>query len=227
MTQEKKSSKNVACKEKQRIFAGTQSYSEMKRHFAERMTILLLGGCLVLASCGSHKTTSADKPKNEDKSMIAEFSKRKEIHVIEDDNGYKRLELFSMDCDEGDAYFLSVGSLGYGDDIVQVYVDPIHELFIPLGSTLEEAEAMLQQLKDFSEQPKGATTEITGCLGMFIPDDNLEKVTLTHTQSLLDNQIRFCVEREGELRATFVSRSDISSMLSSLKWYRKIHPKKK
>lgn len=181
----------------------------------------------MLASCGSHKTTSADKPKNENKSLVTELSKRNEIAVIEDDNGYKQLEIFSMDRDEGEAYFLSVGSLGYGDDIVQVYGDPIHELFIPLGSTLEEAEAMLQQLKDFCKQPKGATTEITGCLSKFVPDDNFEKVTLTHTRSLWNNQIRFSVEREGELRATFVSRSDINTMLSSLKWYRQLHPKKK
>lgn len=200
----------------------------MNRTFAKTMTMFLLGGCLMLTSCGSSKKMSADRPKNENPSMISELSKRKEIAVIEeDDNGFTRLELFSMDRDDGEAYYLSVGCLGYGDRFIQVYIDPFHELFIPLGTTLDEAEATLQQLKDFFKQPKGATMEIMGCFNSFIPDDNRESVTLTHTRLLLNDQIRFSIEREDELRATFVSRSDINSMLSSLKFYRKIHPKKR
>lgn len=157
--------------------------------------------------------------------MISELSKRKEIVSIEE-NGTKRMELFSMTSDEGESYFLSVGHLGTGDDFIQVYIDPFHELFIPLGSTLEEAEAMMQQLKDFCKQPKGAVMETMGCLSKFIPDDNLEKVTLIHTRLLLDEQIRFSIERDGELRATYVFLSDINSLLSSLKWHRKMYPKK-
>ena len=190
--------------------------------------MFLLGGVLMLTSCGSSKKISADRPKNENTDMVSELSKRKEIAVIEeDDNGFTRLELFSMDRDDGEAYYLSVGCLGYGDRFIQVYIDPFHELFIPLGTTLDEAEATLQQLKDFYKQPKGATMEIMGCFNSFIPNEKRESVTLTHTRLLLNDQIRFSIEREDELRATFVSRSDINSMLSSLKFYRKIHPKKR
>ncbi len=198
----------------------------MNKYNPNKMTLLLLGGLLMLTSCWTPKT-STDNPKIENKKMFSELSKRKEIAVIEDDDGFNRLELFSMDGDGGNTYFLSVGSLGYGDNFVQIYIDPFHELFIPLGSTLDEAQAMLQQLKDFCKQPKGATMEIMGCFNKFIPDNNLETVTLTHTRLLWNNQIRFSVERGDELRATFVSRSAINSMLVSIKWYRKIHPKKR
>ena len=200
----------------------------MNRTFAKTMTMFLLGGALLFTSCGSSKKMSANRPKNENPSMVSELSKRKEIAVIEeDDNGFTRLELFSMDRDDGDAYYLSVGCLGYGDKFIQIYIDPFHELFIPLGTTLDEAEATLQQFKDFYKQPKGATMEIMGCFNSFIPNEKRESVTLTHTRLLLNDQIRFSIEREDELRATFVSRSDINSMLSSLKFYRKIHPKKR
>ena len=199
----------------------------MNRVFANTLTLSLLVGALMFASCGSSPKMSSAKPKNENASMVSELSKRKEIAEIEDDDGFKHLELFTMTLDEGDAYFLSVGNLGYGDKFIQVYIDPFHELFIPLGTTLDEAEATLQQFKDFFKQPKGATMEVMGCFNSFIPDDNRETVTLTHTRLLWNNQIRFSVEREGELRAAFVSRSDINTMLSSLKWYRKTHPKKR
>lgn len=198
----------------------------MNRSFANLVKVFLLTGIVILTSCGSHKKTSENNPKNENSSTISELSKRKEIASIGNEDGTKRVEILSIAQDEGETYFLSVGHLGYGDDFIQVYFDPFHELFIPLGSTLEEVEAMMQQLKDFCKQPQGATMETMGCLSKFFPNDKLEKVTLTHNRLLLNNLIRFSVEREGELRATFVKLSDINSLLSSLKWYRKIHPNK-
>lgn len=178
-------------------------------------------------SCGTPKNLNESKLKKERTNMFTELSNRKELVVVEEENSNDRLELFSMQKDEGLAYYLSVGYLGMGDDFIQVYVDPFHELFIPLGSTLDEAEVTLQQIKDFYKQSKGTTMEIMGCFNKFIPDDNLEAVTLTRNRILLSNQIRFSIERDGELRATFVERSNFNSLMSSLNFYRKMHPKEK
>jgi len=198
----------------------------MKSIFFKIALLVCLGSFLFLSSCGTSKKTSVNNPQKENTNMFSELSKRREIIVIEEENSNDRMELFSMEQDEGIAYYLSVGSLGHGDNVIQVYIDPFHELFIPLGSTLEEANATLQQIKDFYKQPKGATMEIMGCFNKYIPNDNLETVTLTRNRLFLNNQIRFSVEREGELRATFIDRSSFNSLMSSLKWYRKMHPKK-
>ena len=221
----------------------------MKKLHTKAMMVLLFGGLLAFASCGTKKNLGDNTPKKEGKDMellqmypkhqgdntpkkegkdmVSELSKRMELVVVEEENSIDRLELFSMEQDEGVAYYLSVGYLGMGDDFIQVYVDPFHELFIPLGSTLDEAETVLQQIKDFYKQPKGATMEIMGCFNKFIPDDDLETVTLTRNRVLLSNQIRFSIEREDKLRATFVERSSFNSLMSSLKFYRKMHPKKR
>ena len=198
----------------------------MKKLNTLTMVVLLLGSLLTITSCETKKNLSDNSPKKKGKNMVSELSKRMELVVVEEENSNERLEIFSMEQDEGVAYYLSVGYLGMGDDFIQVYVDPFHELFIPLGSTLDEAETVLQQIKDFYKQPQGATMEIMGCFNKYIPDDDLEAVTLTRNRLLLSNQIRFSIEREDELRATFVERSSFNSLMSSLKFYRKMHPRK-
>ena len=185
-----------------------------------------MGSLLTITSCETKKNLSDNSHQKKGKNMVSELSKRMELVVVEEENSNERLEIFSMEQDEGVAYYLSVGYLGIGDDFIQVYVDPFHELFIPLGSTLDEAETVLQQIKDFYKQPQGATMEIMGCFNKYIPDDDLEAVTLTRNRLLLSNQIRFSIEREDELRATFVERSSFNSLMSSLKFYRKMHPRK-
>ena len=198
----------------------------MKKLNTLTMVVLLLGSLLTITSCETKKNLSDNSPQKKGKNMVSELSKRMELVVVEEENSNERLEIFSMEQDEGVAYYLSVGYLGMGDDFIQVYVDPFHELFIPLGSTLDEAETVLQQIKDFYKQPQGATMEIMGCFNKYIPDDDLEAVTLTRNRLLLSNQIRFSIEREDELRATFVERSSFNSLMSSLKFYRKMHPRK-
>lgn len=179
----------------------------------------------MFVSCSSTKNVSSDKPKSQADGKFSKLYNRTELVVLEVNDGLERLEVFSMAKDGGKNYFLSVGSLGFGDNVIQVYADPIHELFIPLGTTLDEAETTLGQMKDLLKQPKGTSMEMMGRLDWGTPDENLEKVTLTHTRSLLTRQIMFSVERNGYLRATYISRSDFNSMISSLKFYRKMHPK--
>lgn len=70
------------------------------------------------------------------------------------------LEVFRME-DNG-TYYLSLGHLGIGNDIIQVQVDPLSELFIPLGGTLAEASETLNQMKDLYKREPGETIEMQG-----------------------------------------------------------------
>ena len=39
-----------------------------------------------------------------------------------------------------DQYYLEVGNMGVGGEVIQINFDPVFVLFIPLGSTIEEAQ---------------------------------------------------------------------------------------
>ena len=135
------------------------------------------------------------------------------------------LEVFNMPIDGVNHYFLSVGHLGIGDDIIQMNIDPIFELFIPLGGTVAEAMEFLQELQALYKGPKGGSIETVGCLAASYPNDELEKVTVTYQKVLLSNMLAFSVQRKGFIRATHISKSQFNSLVSSLKIYRKLHPK--
>ena len=135
------------------------------------------------------------------------------------------LEVFNMPVDGVNHYYLSVGHLGIGDDIIQFNIDPIFELFIPIGDTVSEALEFLQGLQALFKGPKNGSTEIEGCLAAAFPNDKLEKVTVTYQKVLLTNLLAFSVEREGYTRATHIPKSQFNSLVKSLKFYRKLHPK--
>ena len=137
----------------------------------------------------------------------------------------ENLEVFNMPVDGVNHYFLSVGHLGIGDDIIQMNIDPIFELFIPIGGTVAEAMEFLQELQALYKGPKGSSMEITGCLAASYPNEELEKVTVTYQKVLLSNMLAFSVERKGFIRATHISKSQFNSLVGSLKIYRKLHPK--
>lgn len=130
-----------------------------------------------------------------------------------------------MPIDGENHYYLSVGHLGIGDDIIQFNIDPIFELFIPLGDTVAEAMDYLKELQSLLKGPKGKSMEIEGCLAAAFPNDKLEKVTVTYQKVLLTNLLEFKVEREGYTRATHIPKSQFNSLIRSLKFYRKLHPK--
>ena len=136
------------------------------------------------------------------------------------------LEVFYMDDESPRVYYLSLGNLGVGTDIVQINFDPLFELFIPLGGTLDEAIARMEEIKDFYNEPRLATTELTGCFALAYPNDDLVTVTVTRRQMVFTKLLEFSLPTgsEGIVRATHISRSDFSSLLSGLKLYRKLHP---
>ena len=137
----------------------------------------------------------------------------------------ENLEVFNMPIDGVNHYYLSVGHLGLGDDIIQFNIDPLFELFIPIGDTVAEAMEYLEKLQALYKGPKGISTEIEGCLALAFPNENLEKVTVTYQKVVVTNLLEFRVDREGYTRATHIPRSQFNALIRSLKIYRKLHPK--
>ena len=138
-----------------------------------------------------------------------------------------KLEVFYMDDENPRMYYLSLGNLGIGSDIIQIKFDPFHELFIPLGGTLEEAVEKMEEIKDYYKLPKRSTVEITGCVAVACPDDSRETVTVTRRQMITSKVLEFSLpsSSEGLVHATHISKSDFNGLLTSLKIYRKLHPK--
>ncbi len=138
------------------------------------------------------------------------------------------LEVFYMNDENPRMYYASLGNLGIGGNIVQLEFDPIFELFIPLGNTLEEAVAKLEEIKGFYKMPKKSSTELSGMFSVAYPTGDPVTVTVTRRQGI-SKLLEFSIPVSGSenlIRATYLSKSDIGGLLTSLKIYRKMHPKK-
>ena len=138
------------------------------------------------------------------------------------------LEVFYMNDENPRMYYASLGNLGIGGNIVQLEFDPIFELFIPLGGTLEEAVAKLEEIKGFFKMPKQSSTELSGHFSVAYPTGDPVTVTVTRRQGI-SKLLEFSIPVSGSenlIRATYLSKSDIGGLLTSLKIYRKMHPKK-
>lgn len=143
------------------------------------------------------------------------------IEIVESDN----YSVFYIPKDDQRTYYLSVGALGVGNEIIQFNVDPIHELFIPLGYSLSEAITALDRLKALCKEKKGASIEMPGCLALGFPNEHIETVSISPVHSLLERSLEFQITRDKQVRATYITQSTIRSLLSGVKIYRKLHPK--
>lgn len=148
-----------------------------------------------------------------------------EIVSIEHEDG-EEIQVFYMP--EKKQYYLQAGHLGVGTDLVQVNFDPVFILYIPLGETLEDAQARLEELKAHVKGPRRASLETMGCLCFGFPnEEQLEPVVVTARRFILTKQLEFSVTRGDWIRATYISRADIGSLLNGVKFYRKLHPNEK
>lgn len=135
------------------------------------------------------------------------------------------MSVFNMPEEGVNHYYLSVGRLGHGDDVIQVLFDPLSELFIPLGDTLAETIESMQQIQTlFKEQP-GATMEMTGCLNIGFPTEKREPVRIKYMKPLLSKILEFSVQREDHIRAAHMQKSEFDSLLRGVKFYKRLHPK--
>lgn len=148
-----------------------------------------------------------------------------EIAEVEINDGDVSLAVYDVPDADQHAYYLCVGRLGIGDDIVQIQIDPLFQLFIPLGGTLEEAQAKMEEFRGVANMPSGEGMETLGTLALTTPvTGKLEPVYLNSRRFIFQRIIEFSVKRDGYVRATHISRGNFSSLLSGLKLYRKIHP---
>ena len=137
----------------------------------------------------------------------------------------ENLEVFNMPIEGVNHYFLSVGHLGIGDDVIQFNINPLFELFIPLGDSLSEAQEYLLELQALYKGPKGKSIEIEGCLALGYPNGDMEKVRVTYQKVLLTNVLEFRVERQDCILATHIPKTEFGSLVRGLKIYRKLHKK--
>ena len=63
------------------------------------------------------------------------------------------MEVFYMNDESPRMYYLSLGNLSIGGHIVSIEMDPLFELFIPLGNTLDEAIAKMEEIKAMYKMP--------------------------------------------------------------------------
>ena len=158
--------------------------------------------------------------------VLQKASQRLELATVETEiGGYETAQLEVFKMNDAGTYWLSVGHLGIGSDLVQLKFDPVFELFIPLGNSLEEALSMMKELQAFYKEPRLSTMEVQGCLAAMYPGEDFEPVTITSRRLLGTKILSFSVQREDFVRATYISKSDFGSLVFIIKAYKTIHPK--
>ena len=160
--------------------------------------------------------------------LLQKASQRLELANVETEiGGYETAELEVFKMKDAGTYWLSVGHLGIGTDLVQLKFDPVFELFIPLGNSLEEALEKMQELQAFYKQPRLSTMEVQGSLAAICPEENFEPVTITSRRLLGGKILSFSLQREDYVRATYITKADFGSLVFSLKAYKALHPNEK
>lgn len=151
------------------------------------------------------------------------------FEIVEIEIGdYLTLSVFNMPEDGQNHYYLDAGTLGIGDDLIQFNIDPLAHLFIPLGDTLEESQAKLEEFKALAKKPAGTIGETIGCMAIGYPStEKMEPVCLTSRRFLTQKILEFSIEREGYVRAAHITKGDIGLMITNLKIHRKLHRKEK
>ena len=152
---------------------------------------------------------------------------RMEIAEFESEENNTSISVFYMDDETPRVYYLSLGNLGIGTDIVQVQFDPFYELFIPLGNTLDDAIEKMKDIQDLYKLPRLSSSELDGCFAVAYPDGTSTKVAVTARRFLASKVLEFSLPGDGPVRATHITKGNFSSLLSTLKLYRKIHPNEK
>lgn len=148
-----------------------------------------------------------------------------EIAQVESGDGELILDVFSIERDGDIKYYLNVGSLGIGDEVIQINFDPLFKLFIPLGETQDEVMETLGSLQELYNETPGTSIECAGNFAPALPDDKLETVKVTLRKVLLSRKLEFALEREGYTRATYVSKSDFKNLMVNVKLNRKLFSK--
>lgn len=147
-----------------------------------------------------------------------------EIVSVENENTDETVAVVNIPIEGVDHYWLHVGNMGIGGKVFQINLDPVDQLYIPLGDNVTDAIASMEELKTLFKEPKGTMREIQGSFKPFFPGEKLETVQAIKHKPLLTNQLQFVIEREGHLRVAYISKSDFDSLLRGLKFHASIRP---
>lgn len=148
----------------------------------------------------------------------------KEIVSLETPETNKEVEIVNIPVDGQNRYYLHVGNMGIGDKIVQVELDPVYRLYIPLGNNITDAVATMEDLKTLYKEPKGTMREIQGSFKPFFPTVETETVQVYKFKLLFENKLQFVIERDGFSRVAYLTKSDFNSLLRGLKFHGKLYP---
>lgn len=147
------------------------------------------------------------------------------IMQMEDGNGDMKLAVFDKPEQDGHHYYLCVGSMGHGDDFIQVHLDPVTQLFLLLGTTLDEAQATLESFIALAGQKHGTTQEALGVFAVGMPSNGQpETILLTARRYFITRKMECSVQHDGAFRAAYVTRFDLKSALSAVKMHHRMHP---
>ncbi len=147
------------------------------------------------------------------------------LELVKVENEVETFEVFKLPQGDAFNYYLSVGHLGFGDEVLQVMIDPLFELFIPLGGTVAEALESMQNIQQIFKEAPGTSMESEGCLAFGVPNDKREPVKITLIKPLLSKTLEFSIRREEYMRAAHIQKSEFDSLVRGVKFYQKIHPK--
>ena len=178
------------------------------------LTTIVLACVAILASAQNPSISSILRPRVE----IAECT-------AEETN--TEMEVFYMNDENPRVYYLSLGHLGVGTDIIQVDFDPVFEVFIPLGGNLEEALAKMKEIKELYSMPRRESTQMEGCFAALYPNGESVTFTVTSRRLLGSKILEFSLPTPNEsiVRATHIYKGNFNSLLTALKLYKGLHPK--
>lgn len=184
------------------------------------LTQVLLAAMMIVGGIAFPQRASA---------QLSKIPQRNSIVTIEHETGLEEtFEVFDAPKDGIHHYWLTVGHLGFGDEVFQVYFDPAFELFIPLGDNLTDALKTMEELQALFKSPKGTSIETEGCLSVGIPKEaKLETVKVAYHKPLITKILEFSVQREGYIRSAQVGKDDFGSLVRGVKFYYKLHPKER
>ena len=148
----------------------------------------------------------------------------KEIASVEHDNTGEVFQLVNVPVEGVNHYYILVGRMGIGDLVFQIDIDPVNLLYIPLGTTITDALAYMEELKTLYKEPKGTMREIQASFQPFFPGQELQTIKVYRHQPLLSNQLQFVIECDGYQRVAYLNKSDFNALMSGLKFYGKLYP---
>lgn len=146
------------------------------------------------------------------------------LELVQIEENDVEFEVVNIPQDGQNHYWFNVGTMGFGDQIFQIQLDPLSHLYIPLGDTLAEAISKMEELQDLFNGTPGTSLFVDGCLTMLYPNDKLEQVKVSYYKPLLTRKLEFSIQQEDFLRAAYISRSNFNTLLKGLNFYQKIHP---